>query len=115
MITVVNRHVYKGSATYIGRGTALGNKFSHIGYEGTIKVDSREEAIQKYAEWLKGELDNPASSAFSMFLSLAKRAVKGENIVLSCSCKPKACHGDVIVSALEKFLRNYPKWNFTRR
>lgn len=105
MITVVNRHSYTGKGVYIGRGTALGNKFSHSGYAGTVKVTTREVAIQKYAEWLKHELDNPNSPAYAMFERLAMDVWLGKDVALICSCAPASCHGDVIKRAIENLIK----------
>jgi len=104
MITVVNRHSYTGKGVYIGRGTALGNKFSHAGYKGTIKVPSRQQSVERYARWLKKQLNMPQSPACVMFLKLAQQAWAGKDVTLICSCAPKACHGDVIKQAIENLL-----------
>ena|SRR3990172_8669606 len=73
---------------YIGRGSGSkwGNPFSHKeGTKATYVVSSREEAIQKYEEWL---LTQPE-------LLKALPELKGK--VLGCWCSPKACHGDVLL------------------
>lgn len=69
---------------YIGRGSKWGNPFV-IGKDGT-----REEVIQKYKDYLRGRFDLVAD---------AQRELKGA--VLMCYCKPKACHGDVLVELVE--------------
>ncbi len=71
---------------YIGRPSKWGNPFS-IGKDGT-----RKEVIQKYEEYF---LHNPHLMNFLYEL-------KGK--VLGCWCKPKACHGDILVKYMEKFL-----------
>jgi len=71
---------------YIGRGSKWGNPFSHK--EGTLAehvVGSREEAIAKYEEYLLSNQE----------LVDALPELKGK--VLGCWCKPKACHGDVLL------------------
>ena len=71
---------------YIGRGSKWGNPFSHK--EGTLAehvVGSREEAIAKYEEYLLSNQE--------LVYSLPE--LKGK--VLGCWCKPKACHGDVLL------------------
>lgn len=76
----------EGFDVYIGRGSKWGNPFSHK--EGTLAehvVGSREEAIAKYEEYL---LNNQE-------LVDALPELKGK--VLGCWCKPKACHGDVLL------------------
>ena len=73
---------------YIGRSgngvtSIWGNPFS-IGKDGT-----RSEVIQKYRDWL---LTQPQLLAILPTL-------KGKR--LGCFCKPKECHGDVLVELIE--------------
>jgi hypothetical protein len=68
---------------YIGRGSKWGNPF-RIGVQG-----NREEVIMKYREYL---LKND-----ELLRSLGE--LRGK--VLGCFCKPKPCHGDVLVELLE--------------
>lgn len=69
-----------------GRGSQWGNPFSHQeGTQARFKVDTREEAIAHFREWL---LRQPE------LVERAKRELKGK--VLGCWCHPKACHGDVL-------------------
>lgn len=69
---------------HIGRGSPFGNPFK-IGVHG-----NREEVITKYRNWV---LTQP--------LLLAKmEELRGKR--LGCWCKPKACHGDVIVEILNR-------------
>jgi hypothetical protein len=78
---------------YIGRPSKWGNPFSHL--SGTLaqyKVKSREEAVQKYSEWI---LTQP-----ELLGSLHELQDK----TLGCWCKPKACHGDVLCELLESLV-----------
>ena len=71
---------------YIGRGSKWGNPYSHK--EGTLAehvVESRTEAIKKYEEYLLSNED--------LMSSLSE--LKGK--VLGCWCKPKSCHGDILL------------------
>lgn len=71
---------------YIGRGSIWGNKWSHR--EGTMAdyvVETREEAIRCYEEWL---LNQPE------LMEKAKKELRHK--VLGCWCYPLACHGDVL-------------------
>ena len=71
---------------YVGRPSEWGNPFSDKPKSlAEVKVDSREEAIACYEEWLK---QNPE------MIERAKRELRGK--VLGCWCAPKACHGDVL-------------------
>jgi hypothetical protein len=72
---------------YIGRGSYWGNPFSEkSGTKAIVKVDSREEAIAMYREWLLTQPD---------MLARARQELKGK--ILGCWCYPKPCHGDVLV------------------
>ena len=71
---------------YIGRGSRWGNPYSHKG--GTLAehvVGSRAEAIQKFEEYLLSNQD----------LMSSLEELKGKT--LGCWCKPKACHGDILL------------------
>jgi hypothetical protein len=76
---------------YIGRGSKWGNPFSHIPSKvsGVIYVGSREEAISRYAAYIR---ENP-----SLMNSLVE--LKGKR--LGCYCKPLPCHGDILVELVE--------------
>ena len=67
---------------YIGRGSRWGNPFK-IGVHG-----DRQEVIRKYRDYL---LKRPE-------LLSSLEGLRGK--VLGCYCKPKACHGDVLVEIL---------------
>jgi len=87
MATVVNRH-HEDFDVYIGRGTIWGNPF-------TIKDFGREGCIEQYRRYMTKQLDqNPAVVA--MLLELKDKR-------LGCSCKPKPCHGDVLVDLIKQY------------
>jgi hypothetical protein len=72
---------------YIGRPSKWGNPFTHkSGTLAKFRVASREEAVQRYEEWL---LSHPE------LVKAAKEELKGK--VLGCWCKPYACHGDILL------------------
>jgi hypothetical protein len=75
---------------YIGRPSPFGNPFSHLA-RGTscaeYLVETREDAIACYEEWLKQEHN-------AWLVKRIKQELKGK--VLGCWCSPKPCHGDVI-------------------
>jgi len=71
---------------YIGRPSKWGNPYSHKkGTSAKYKVETREEAIQKYKEHL---LNSP---------ELLKDLCELKGKTLGCWCKPLACHGDWLV------------------
>lgn len=71
---------------YIGRGSKWGNPFK-IGRDGT-----REEVIKKYREWI----------ILQPQLIEELTILKGKR--LGCYCKPLACHGDVLIELIDKFV-----------
>jgi polynucleotide 5'-kinase involved in rRNA processing len=81
MTKVVNIKTYEGDYIPIDRTTQWGNPF---------KDDDREENIRKYEEWIRG----------NKLLMLDLPKLEGE--VLGCHCKPKKCHGDILVKLLEE-------------
>lgn len=75
------------NAIYVGRPTVWGNPFSHRpGTRAGVKVDTREDAVAKYKEWILRHHD---------LVNLAKIDLKGMDLV--CWCAPKACHADVLL------------------
>lgn len=73
---------------YIGRPSIWGNPYSHKpGTLAKYKVDTREEAIQCYKIHL---LDS----------NLLDKIEELSGKTLGCWCRPKRCHGDVIIEVL---------------
>lgn len=73
---------------YIGRPSIFGNPFS-IGKDG-----NREDVIKKYREYFYNRILEDKN-----FREKIKK-LKGK--ILGCWCKPKDCHGDIIVDFLLK-------------
>lgn len=73
---------------YIGRPSKFGNPFSH--QPGTLaiyKVDSREEAIECYRNYI---MNTPS------LLKTVKKELRGK--ILGCWCRPEfPCHGDILL------------------
>lgn len=67
---------------YIGRPSKWGNPFK-VGVDGT-----REEVIDKYRQWIQTQPE--------LMADLKELRDK----TLGCWCKPKSCHGDVLVELL---------------
>ncbi len=92
MTKVVNKNKEKYDV-YIGRGSKWGNPFTHIKDKTTkaeFIVDSRKEAIKQYKEWIltKPELLNCLHEL--------------DGRVLGCYCKPKSCHGDILIELIKE-------------
>lgn len=92
MTTVVNIRHHQKYDVYIGRrgfspsihGSKWHNPF-HIGKDGT-----RDEVITKYEQYVRSSPE----------LMAALPELKDK--VLGCWCKPKPCHGDVLVKLFEE-------------
>lgn len=96
-ITVVNKH-HKAEGEYIGRGSPLGNKWTHLEskHPDVIKVATREEAVQHYKTWLDRMIANNDEAVCNELNRLVDIAHEKGELKLQCFCSPLACHGDVI-------------------
>lgn len=98
MINVVNvkNHLPTSNDFYIGRGSILGNPFSHIpGTSAKEFVSSRNDAIEKYIDYIEEKIyerDEQIISELQKILDIAKY----NDVNLVCFCMPKRCHGTVI-------------------
>lgn len=73
----------------IDRSSDWGNPYSHKpGTKAKWKVETREEAIAKYREYILTRQD------------LLDRLGELEGKILGCWCKPLACHGDVLLELI---------------
>jgi hypothetical protein len=94
MSVVVNKstHIPTANDVHIGRGSKWGNPYSHKdGTKAIYKVKNRKEAIQKYREYI--------TIGDGRHLLNSLHELRGKNLV--CFCKPKQCHGDVLLDILE--------------
>lgn len=90
---VLNRYkdYIPADAVYIGRGSKWGNVFGTTSEsKAEFLVQSREEAIHMH-RWSILEMINEDSG----YLDMIRRELKGKNLV--CFCKPKSCHGDILL------------------
>lgn len=77
---------------YIGRGSKWGNPYSHsTATSATHIVDTRKEAIAMYRDYVMSRPD---------LLSVIVAELDGK--VLGCFCKPKSCHGDVLIDIIRE-------------
>lgn len=81
---VLNRRDFPGAlppnSSYVGRGTAFGNRF-RIGIDG-----DRDMVIDSYIAEKRQDEE---------FLDLVRRQLKGRNLV--CHCAPERCHANWLI------------------
>lgn len=109
MIQVVNKHIHKPTRNdfYIGRGSVLGNPYSHLpGTLATVVVESREEAIEKYEHWIDQQMSNKNKDVIGALNAIATIVMQTGHVNLVCYCAPKSCHGDVIKEIVMQKLNN---------
>ena len=110
MIVVYNLknedHMSDENDFYIGRGSVLGNPYTHIKDRKTLAtfvVGSREEAIELYSDYFDKMYG--CNKEFTKEIDdIYERYKAGKTVYLGCFCKPKSCHGDIIKQKLEKRL-----------
>lgn len=78
---------------YIGRESLYENPF-RIGRDGT-----REDVIKKFEYWIRREIRVNIMTKADIY-EIPKDAILG------CYCKPKACHGDVIIKIWKELHAN---------
>ena len=91
---------------YIGRGGFQKLAASPLQNPFAIQAGTtREQIIEKFRRycWEKINSQNPFNSTM---LNLASLLAQGNDLELVCHCKPEACHGDVICSALLWMIQN---------
>lgn len=106
MINVVNKYKHKPTQNdvYIGRGSVLGNPFTHLDLNGTkaqVKCETREEAIDSYEKYLRSKISEKDQAVCDELNRIYLQSKKGE-VNLVCFCTPKTCHGDIIKKVVEE-------------
>ncbi len=86
MIKVINIKSGEPYDIYVGRGTIYGNPYSHIPGYGKWPVETREDAIRLYEEWVISQPE---------LIEKIKKDLK--NKILACHCVPLSCHAEVLV------------------
>lgn len=85
---------------YIGRGSALGNRFE-LGKDGT-----RDIVCDKYAaDWDRLMTEKRAKAEFNRIVSLVRA---GKHVRLVCYCAPNRCHGLTIRDKVLESLTSQP-------
>ena len=101
---VFNVHKKQAFDIYVGRSKTdvmhFGNPFSHMNVAGTVKVDSREEAIECFRLWIAGAAYEEIDPDRRRWIIDNLSRLKGKK--LGCFCAPLGCHGDVLAELAEK-------------
>lgn len=110
-ITIVNKtkHPPTENDYYIGRGSVLGNPYTSkalLKTKATYQCSSRDEAIDKYAEYLNQKIIDEDSEICDELNRIYTKALKND-INLVCYCVPKRCHGEVIKGIITGKLINF--------
>jgi len=93
---IVNKHHKIPYDVYIGRGSDFGNPYI-IGVDG-----DRDEVINKYCKYFYKRINEEP------LFKLRVEGLRGKT--LACFCKPKSCHGDVIISYLNEGMMPQEPW-----
>lgn len=105
MITVKNKYKSKAEPNdiYIGRGSPLGNPFTHFDLSKTkaeFHRETREEAVSSYEKYIWDKIRNGDTKICSEIDRIYELALNGD-VNLVCFCKPKSCHGDILKKIIE--------------
>lgn len=73
---------------YIGRGSVFGNPY-------TVERYGRDKCISLYSTYIKARLNKEPE--------LVQGLMKLDGKVLGCYCKPKRCHGDILISLIRAY------------
>jgi hypothetical protein len=102
----VEDHTSHPNNVYIGRGSVLGNPYTHDGKKSSLaklSFKTREEAINAYKLYFQVMYENDLEFKLTID-QIYNKYKNGEDIYLQCFCKPLECHGDFIKEFLEKKL-----------
>ena len=97
-VCVVNRYHLKTleGVHSVQRPGPLGNPWK-AGTDGT-----REEVIARYETWLRAEYEKGLRGDHNAAFQEMVRLARIEPLTISCTCKPKSCHADVVAKVIEE-------------
>ena len=101
-----------GNELYIGRGSVLGNPYTHLPLQRTqaqVQVSSRVEAVKQYEKWLKEKIEQKDEKIIEQLNDIIERLKIG-NVNLMCYCSPLLCHGDVIAKIVKQKIKQGGKF-----
>lgn len=99
-------HIPTFQDVYVGRGSPLGNPYTHRkNSKAKFVVSDRETAILKYKEYLLEEISKENVKILSEIQKIQNKLAKG-NVNLVCYCSPKKCHAEVIKEIITEKIKN---------
>ena len=94
------------TAFYCGRGSVLGNPYTHIKDRKTkarFIVGTREEAVEKYSHYF--DTMYGSNTEFTKAVDEIYEAYRsGKDVYLGCYCYPLKCHCEIIADKLRSRL-----------
>lgn len=91
---------------YAGRGSILGNPYTHLPLEKTkamYQSRTREEAIENYSGYF--DIQYECNKQFKDIVDeIYEKYKNGEDVFLGCFCYPLPCHCNIIEKKLQKRL-----------
>lgn len=103
-IHLLNKH-HGGNpdGEYIGRGSPLGNPYSHLPQTtARYRVKTRADAVAAYQIWLDQQIQQDNPVVVTELERLEYLLHKQGELSLLCFCVPALCHGEVIRDILIK-------------
>lgn len=108
---VMGRDFNRATMIYIGRPYAdaspakmeqhFGNPFSSIHTATpTIKVNSREEAVENFELWIRGKAFKNVEPSRRQWILDNLDLLKDKH--LGCWCAPRLCHGEIYIKLLKE-------------
>lgn len=102
LVNIRAKNAPAGKVLYIGRPkdnrrNHFGNPFNHLeSSKATIKVASRDEAVDFCREWLDGTAHQEVEPERRQWI-LDNLSQVREADAVSCWCAPARCHGEVLI------------------
>jgi len=112
VIEIVNKHHHEPTRhdVYIGRGSPLGNQWTHMKGQTKAKYTcaNREESIALYRVWLAEKIAKKDCTVCDELNKIFRMAARG-TVYLVCYCVPLSCHGEVIKELIQNKLTTHPR------
>lgn len=113
MIHIVNKQTHTETPfdIYVGRGSVLGNPFTHKDLNKTkaeFTCSTRDEAIESYRDYILNKINIKDELICNELNRIYKMAKKGD-VYLLCYCFPQSCHANIIKEIIEEKINDWLK------